>query len=369
MSIEEIALFIIMVFLFIIAIYLFVMLRKSHEKKQHPELKTIEFKDIVDITPEFKFETSGLNNVDIHQIKDLMKPVKHKSIAETDTETLSIEEKIRRQKRDLKTIPEPDNKIHEIKYDIQDGKNDEIPKTELNILDSHSKEDISVSIEMMGDVSGLKLEDTVIGIEEEKKRHGKTATKKADSTIKKSIVSPAKPLIREKAIKKIEPKKKSLQEEEKVIQKEAPGEVEKPEKKRVRKKKAVKQEQIKQEPVIQEPVIQEPVIQEPIIQEPVKQELVIQEPVIQEPVIPVIQEPVIQEPVIQEPVIQEPVIQEPVIQEPVIQEPVIQEPVIQEPVKQEPVKQKPVKHKTVKHKQVKQEPVVVEPGKVSQESP
>ncbi|HEX7628210.1 MAG TPA: hypothetical protein VF354_04740, partial [Candidatus Methanoperedens sp.] len=274
MSTEEIALFIIMVFIFIIAIYLFVMLRKSHEKKQQSELKTIEFKDVVDITPEFKFETSELNNVDIHQIKDLMKPVKHKGIAETDTETISIEEKIRRQKRDIKTIPDLDNKIHEIKYDIQDEIKDEIPKTELNIIESHAKENFSVTVAMMGDVSGLKLEDTVIGIEEEKKRQGKTATKKADPKIKKSIVSPDKPLIREKTIKKIEPKKKSLKEEEKVIQKEAPGEDEKPEKKRVRNKKAVKQE-----PVIQETVKQKPVIQETLIQEPVKQEPIIQEPV------------------------------------------------------------------------------------------
>ncbi|MFZ3383417.1 MAG: hypothetical protein WA144_05785, partial [Candidatus Methanoperedens sp.] len=256
MSTEEIALLIIMVFLFIIAIYVFVMLRKSHEKKQQPELKTIEFKDMVDITPEFKFETSGLNNVDIHQIKDLMKPVKDNAAAETDTETISIEEKIRRQKRNIKTIPDPDNKIHEIKYDIQDGKNDEIPKTELNIIESHAKEDISVQVAMMGDVSGLKLEDIVIGSEEEKKKHRKTAAKKADPNIKKSIVIPSKPLIREKAIKKIEPKKKSLKEEEKVIQKEAPGEDEKPEKKRVRKKKAVKQETVEQEPIKQIPVKQ-----------------------------------------------------------------------------------------------------------------
>jgi len=224
MSTDEIALFTIIVFLFIIAIYQFVLLRRSHEKKQHQEQKNIEYKDIVDITPEFKFETQT-NNVDIHQIKDLMKPMTDVVIAEPDAETISIEEKIRRQKRDLKT--------------------DEIPKTKPGITESHAAEDTNVTVAMMGDVSGLKLEDTLIGIEEEKKRRKKIATKKSDSTIKKSIVSSVKPLIREKAIKKIEPKKKSLkEEEEKVIQKEAPGEDEKPDTKRVRKKKAVKQESV-----------------------------------------------------------------------------------------------------------------------------
>ena len=228
MSTAEIALFTIIVFLFIIAIYQFVLLRRSHEKKQYQEPKKIEYKDIVDITPEFKFETPILNNVDIHQIKDLMKPVTGIVIAEPDAETISIEEKIRRQKRDLKTFPDPDNKIHEIKNDIQEGVKDEIPKTEPGITESHATEDINV---IVADVSGLKLEDTLIGIEEEKKRRKKTATKKSDSKIKKTIDPPVKPLI-----------------EEKVIQKEAAGEDEKPEKKRVRKKKAVKEE-----PVIVEP--------------------------------------------------------------------------------------------------------------------
>ena len=120
MNTTEIVLFTIIVFLFIIAIYQFVLLRKSLEKKKHQEQKKFEYKDIVDITPEFKFETPALNNVDIHQIKDLMKPVTDIVIAEPDAETISIEEKIRRQKRDLKTFPDLDNKIHEIKNDIQE---------------------------------------------------------------------------------------------------------------------------------------------------------------------------------------------------------------------------------------------------------
>ena len=219
MSTAEIALFTIIVFLFIIAIYQFVLLRRSREKKQHQEPKKIEYKDIVDITPEFKFETPTLNNVDIHQIKDLMKPVTDIVIAEPDAETISIEEKIRRQKRDLKTFPDLDNKIHEIKNDVQEGIKDEIPKTDPGITESHATKDINVTVAMMEDVSGLKLEDTLIGIEEEKKRR-----------------------------KKIKPKKQSLKEEEKVIQKEAPGEDEKPDKKRVRKKKAVKEEPVVVEP-------------------------------------------------------------------------------------------------------------------------
>jgi len=248
MSTAEIALFTIIVFLFIIAIYQFVLLRRSHEKKQYQEQQKIEYKDIVDITPEFKFETPT-NNVDIHQIKDLIKPVTDIVIAEPDAETISIEEKIRRQQRDLKTFPDQDNKIHEIKNDIQ-GIKDEISKTDPGITESPATKDINVTVAMMEDVSGLKLEDTLIGIEEEKKKRKKTTTKKPDPTIKKSIVSPAKSLIREKAIKKIEPKKKPLKEEEKekVIQKEAPGEDEKPDKKRVRKKKAVKQEPVMFEP-------------------------------------------------------------------------------------------------------------------------
>ncbi|MFZ3168113.1 MAG: hypothetical protein WA130_10910 [Candidatus Methanoperedens sp.] len=253
MSPAEIALFTIIVFLFIIAIYQFVLLRRSHEKKQHQEQKKIEYKDIVDITPEFKFEIPTLNNVDIHQIKDLMKPVTDIVIAEPDAETISIEEKIRRQKRDLKTFPDLDNKIHEIKNDIQDGVKDEIPKKEPGITESHATENINLTVTMMEDVSGLKLEDTLIGIEEEKKRRKKIATKKSDSKIKKSMDPLVKPLIGEKEIKeikKIKPKKQSLKEEEKekVIQKEAPGEDEKPDKKRVRKKKAVKEEPVVVEP-------------------------------------------------------------------------------------------------------------------------
>lgn len=203
MSTEGIALFIIIVFLFIIAIYQFVLLRKSHEKKQGQEPKKFEYKDIVDITPEFKFETS--DNVEIHPIKDLMKPVTDVGIAETDAETISIEEKIRRQKR----FPELENKTQEIK--------DEIPKTTLNMMESHSKEieshvkeDLNVPLVMMEDVSGLKLEDTLI--EEEKKRRRKTV------------------------IKKIELKEQSVKEE--VIHKEASRDEKKPVKKRVQKKKS-----------------------------------------------------------------------------------------------------------------------------------
>ena len=203
MSTEGIALFIIIVFLFIIAIYQFVLLRKSHEKKQPQEPKKFEYKDIVDITPEFKFETS--DNVEIHPIKDLMKPVTDVGIAETDAETISIEEKIRRQKR----FPELENQTQEIK--------DEIPKTTLNMMESHSKEieshvkeDLNVPLVMMEDVSGLKLEDTLI--EEEKKRRRKTV------------------------IKKIELKEQSVKEE--VIHKEASRDEKKPVKKRAGKKKS-----------------------------------------------------------------------------------------------------------------------------------
>ncbi|VVB52600.1 Uncharacterised protein [uncultured archaeon] len=221
MNTAEIALFTIIVFLFIIAIYQFVLLRRSHEKKQHQEPKKIEYKDIVDITPEFKFETPELNNVDIHQIKDLMKPETDIVIAEPDAETISIEEKTRRQKRDLKTFPDLDNKIHEIKNDIQEGIKDKIPKTEPGITKSHATENINLTVAMMEDVSGLKLEDTLIGIEEEKKRRKKIATKKSDSMIKKAIDPLVKPLIREPDKKRVR-KKKAVKEEPVVIE---PGKV------------------------------------------------------------------------------------------------------------------------------------------------
>jgi hypothetical protein len=67
----------------------------------------------------------------------------------------------------------------------------------------------------MEDVSGLKLEDTLIGIEEEKKRRRKTVTKKSDPNIKTAIVPPAKPLIgdEKKPVKKRLRKKKSVKEE------------------------------------------------------------------------------------------------------------------------------------------------------------
>jgi len=146
--------------------------------------KNFEYKDIVDITPEFKFETPGLNNVEIHQIKDLIKPITGNSIAEKDTETISIEEKIRRQKKDLKNFPDLDNKIHEIKYDTQDGIKDEIPKTEPNFIESPVKADIFVPVTMMENDSGLKLEDTLIEIEEEGKTKRRFASNKSDPFIK-----------------------------------------------------------------------------------------------------------------------------------------------------------------------------------------
>ncbi|MDL5503445.1 MAG: hypothetical protein QSU88_09535, partial [Candidatus Methanoperedens sp.] len=174
-------------------------------------------------------------------VKDLMKPATDAGKAEPDCEIISIEEKIRRQKRDLKTIPDLDNKIHEIKNNTLEGikVKDDIPKTAPAIKECHATENVNATVAMMEDVSGLKLEDKLTEIEEEKKRRRKTVAKESDSAIKKSIVSPAKPLIGEKAIKKIEPKKKALNEE-KVIQKEAPGGDGKPGKKRARKKKAVK---------------------------------------------------------------------------------------------------------------------------------
>lgn len=174
MSPAEIALFTIIVFLFIIAIYQFVLLKKSHVIKQQQEPKKIEYKDIVNITPEFKFETSGLNGVDIPSIKELMKPA-----------------------TDLKTLPDLDNKTDDIK--------DEIPKAEPEIIETPTQEDTNVPIELMEDISGLKLEDILI---EEKKG-------------------------RRKAIKKNDIKKPSLKEE--VIQKESPGEEKKQGKKRKKK--------------------------------------------------------------------------------------------------------------------------------------
>ena len=156
MNSTEIVLFTIIVFLFIIAIFMFVLLRKSFEKRKLQEQKKFEYKDIVNITPEFKFETPGFNTPDIPSIDEIMKPI----TAETKESKETTEEK------DMKTHDE------ELK---------EILITEPKIIESVA-DDIEPQA-LADDYSSLKLEDTLIDIEDEKKEHKKAIAKKPETKI------------------------------------------------------------------------------------------------------------------------------------------------------------------------------------------
>jgi hypothetical protein len=156
MNSTEIVLFTIIVFLFIIAIFMFVLLRKSFEKRKLQEQKKFEYKDIVNITPEFKFEDAGFNTPDIPSIDEIMKPV-------TAT-TKDSKEKILSEDKDMKTNNE---------------ELEEILIAEPKIIEplAENKEPLAE------DYSGLKLEDTLIDIEDEKKEHKKAVAKKPETKI------------------------------------------------------------------------------------------------------------------------------------------------------------------------------------------
>ena len=160
MDSTEIVLFTIIVFLFIIAIFMFVLLKKSFEKKKLQEQKKFEYKDIVNITPEFKFETPGFKTPDIPSIDEIMKPV-----ADTAA-TKESKEKIPSENKEIK------NHHEEL---------EEILIAEPKIIEPLADDNVSQA--MAEDYTGLKLEDTLIDIEDEKKERKKTVAKRPETKI------------------------------------------------------------------------------------------------------------------------------------------------------------------------------------------
>ncbi len=145
MNSTEIVLLTIIVFLFITASFMFVFLRRSFEKKKLQEQKKFEYKDIVNITPEFKFEDPGSKNPDSPSIDEIAKPATY---AATTKEVKETENK--------------DPKSH-------DEQLKEIVITDPKIIESHADDNES----LVEDYSCLKLEDTLIDIEDEKKERKK----------------------------------------------------------------------------------------------------------------------------------------------------------------------------------------------------
>ena len=176
MNSTEIVLFTIIVFLFIIAIFMFVLLRKSFGKKKLHEVKKFEYKDIVNITPEFKFETPGFNTPDIPSIDEIMKPIN----AETKESKETTEEK------DMKTHDE------ELK---------EILITEPKIIESVA-DDIEPQA-LADDYSSLKLEDTLVDIEDEKKEHKKAIAKKPETKIAEKYLKKRKSVRKKRESKEL----------------------------------------------------------------------------------------------------------------------------------------------------------------------
>lgn len=175
MNSTEIVLFTIIVFLFIIAIFMFVLLRKSFEKKKLQELKRFEYKDIVnitpDITPEFKFETPGFITPDIPSIDEIMKPISNAAATKESKET----------------IKEKDLKPHEEELK-------EILITEPKIIESHADDNEPQAL--AEDYSDLKLEDTLIDIEDEKKEHKKAIVKKPETKVNEKYLKKRKKLVK-----------------------------------------------------------------------------------------------------------------------------------------------------------------------------
>ena len=156
MDSTEIVLFTIIVFLFIIAIFMFVLLRKSFEKKRLLEQNKFEYKDIVNITPEFKFEEPGFKTPDIPSVDEILKPIK-------DT-AAEIKKTGPSDDKDLKTH---DNELEEILIE------------EPKIIEPHAEDNVPLA----EDYSSLKLEDTLIDIEGEKKERKKAVTKKPETKV------------------------------------------------------------------------------------------------------------------------------------------------------------------------------------------
>lgn len=153
MNSTEIVLFTIIVFLFTIAIFMFVLLRKSFEKKRLLEQKKFEYNDIVNITPEFKFEEPGFKTPDIPSVDEILKQTMDTAA------TTQIK----------KTIPSEDKEP-----ETHDKELEEILIIEPKIIESHENDNEPQA----EDYSSLKLEDKLIDIEDEKKERKKAAAKK-----------------------------------------------------------------------------------------------------------------------------------------------------------------------------------------------
>lgn len=186
MDSTEIVLFTIIVFLFIIAIFMFVLLRKSFEKRKLQEQQKFEYTDIVNITPEFKFETPGFITPDIPSIDEIMKPIRNAAATKEKKET----------------IEEKDMKPH-------DEELKEILITEPKIIESNADDNEPQAL--AEDYSDLKLEDTLIDIEDEKKEHKKAIAKKPET----KITEKNHPKKRKSNRKKKEAKEESIEVETK----------------------------------------------------------------------------------------------------------------------------------------------------------
>lgn len=143
MNSTEIILITVIVFLFIVAIFLFVLLRKKFDKKRMHDQKRIESHDVINITPEFKFESPEFNSSEIPDLDEVKK-----SIMETQTEEILITEP--------KIIQTPDENIP---------------------IDPKSM--------VIEDTGRLKLEDTLIEIGAEKKDEKPIIKKQKEKPIRK----------------------------------------------------------------------------------------------------------------------------------------------------------------------------------------
>jgi len=126
---------------------------KEIEKKKIEEQKKLEYKDIVNITPEFKFEEPGFKTPDIPSVDEILKPKKDTAATTEIKKTIPYEDK------DLKT---------------HDKELEEILIAEPKIIEYQADDNEPLA----EDYSSLKLEDKLIDIEDEKKERKKAAAKK-----------------------------------------------------------------------------------------------------------------------------------------------------------------------------------------------
>lgn len=75
MNSDYIVLFIVIALLVILAGFLYLLFRRSVEKKHLEEQKKIGLPEMINITPEFKFDAQYLNNPDIPSINDVKKSI------------------------------------------------------------------------------------------------------------------------------------------------------------------------------------------------------------------------------------------------------------------------------------------------------